>query len=50
MSYLCSKCKSEDEKMIKEEGQIEILKIIGLIKIHNYFKNIAEENISQKLI
>ena len=50
MSYLCSKCENEDEKIIKEEEQIEILKIIGLIKIDNYFKNIAEENISQKFI
>ena len=29
---ICSKCKSEDEKILKEEESIEILKIFGLIE------------------
>ena len=29
---ICSKCKSEDEKIFKEEESIEILKIFGLIE------------------
>ena len=44
---ICSKCKNEDEKLFKEEESIEILKILGLLKIYNYFKNMVEENISQ---
>ena len=42
-----SKCKNEVEKIFKEEESIEILKIIGLIKKYNYFRNKVEENISQ---
>ena len=30
-SSICKKCRSEDEKIFKEEESIEILKIIGLI-------------------
>ena len=45
---ICSKCKNEDEKLFKEEESIEILKILGLIEICNYFKNVVEEDISQK--
>ena len=33
---------------MKKEDSIEILKILGLIEIYNYFKNMAEENISQE--
>ena len=29
---ICVKCKNENEKIIKEEGSIEILKIIGKIE------------------
>ena len=47
-SLICSKCKNEHEKLFKEEESIEILKIIGLIEIYNYFKNMEEENISQE--
>ena len=32
LSIFCSKCKNEDEKIFKEVGSIEILKIIGLIE------------------
>ena len=32
LSIICIKCKSEDEKIFKEEEWIEILKIIALIK------------------
>ena len=32
LSVICSKCKSEDEKMFKEEESIEILKILSLIE------------------
>ena len=47
LSIICSKCKNEDEKLLKEEESIEILKILGLIENNNYFKNIVEEDISQ---
>ena len=30
LSIICSKCKSENEKIFKEEESIEILKILGL--------------------
>ena len=30
ISIICSKCENEDEKIFKEEGSIEILKILGL--------------------
>ena len=29
LSIICSKCKSEDEKIFKEQKSIEILKILG---------------------
>ena len=32
LSIICSKCKMEDEKILKEEESIEILKILGLFK------------------
>ena len=47
LSFICSKCENEDEKLLKEEESIEILKILGLIENNNYFKNIVEEDISQ---
>ena len=31
-SIICSKCKTEDEKIFKEEKSTEILKILGLFK------------------
>ena len=45
-----SKCKNEDETIFKQEGSIEILKIIGLIKnIQLLEENMVEENIRQEL-
>ena len=35
LSIICSKCESNDEKIVKEEESSEILKIIGLINIMN---------------
>ena len=32
LSIINSKCKSEDEKILKEEESIEILKILGLVE------------------
>ena len=32
LSVICSMCRNEDEKKIKEEESIEILEILGLIK------------------
>ena len=32
LSIICSKCKNEYEKIFKEEGSVEILKILGLTK------------------
>ena len=48
LSIICSKCKNGDEKIFKEGESIEILKIFEYLEIYNYFKNMAEENISQK--
>ena len=31
LSIICSKCKNEDENIFKEEGSIDIFKILGLI-------------------
>ena len=39
---------NEDGKIFKEEESIEILKILGLIEINNYLKNMVEENISHE--
>ena len=46
-SIVCSKCKNEDEKIFKGEESTKILKVLGLIENIYYFKNMAEENISQ---
>ena len=32
LSIICSKCKIEDQKILKEEESVEILKILGLIQ------------------
>ena len=40
-SIVCSKFENEDEKTFKEES-------IEILKIHNYFKNMVEENRSQE--
>ena len=32
LSVISSKCKNEDEKLLKEEEQVEILKILALIE------------------
>ena len=32
LSTICSKCKNEDKKIVKEEETIEISKIIGLVE------------------
>ena len=47
LSIICSKCKNEDKKLFKEDESIEILKILGWLKIYNHFKNMTEGNISQ---
>ena len=36
------------KKIFKKEESAEILKIFGLLRIYNYFKNMVEENISKK--
>ena len=41
VSIISSKCKNEDEKIFHEKNSIELL------KIYNYFNNMAEENIKQ---
>ena len=38
LSLIFNKCQNKNEKLFKEEESIEIL------KIHNYFKNMSEEN------
>ena len=43
LSSICNKCGSEDENIFKKEESIEILKIIALIEIYNYFKDISQE-------
>ena len=32
LSIICSNCKNEDEKLLKEEESFEILKTLGLIE------------------
>ena len=43
-----SKSENEDEKIFKEEESMEVLKVFGLIKKYNYFKNVVEETLRQK--
>ena len=38
LSLIFNKCQNKNEKLFKEEESIEIM------KIHNYFKNMSEEN------
>ena len=47
LSITCSKWGNEDKKIFKEQESIGILKILVWLKIYNYFKNMAEENIRQ---
>ena len=47
LSIICSKCENGDEKTFRKEKSIEMLKLIGVIKKYNYFKNMVEEKISQ---
>ena len=42
LSIICSKCKNEEENILKVEESIEILKIPGLIEIFKYFKNMSQ--------
>ena len=49
ISIICSKCKNEDEKIVQEEESDEVIKIIGLIKMHNYLKNMENETQAQTL-
>ena len=44
LPIICSKCKNEDEKLLKEQESTEILKVLIL---SNYFKNVAGEDIGQ---
>ena len=37
---ICSKCKNEDEKIVREEESIEIFQIIGLINNIKKYQNI----------
>ena len=41
LSSICYKCGSEDEKIFNKEESIEILKIIGLITLKIWMKNLA---------
>ena len=41
LSFICSKCDNEDEKIIENEESIEILKVLGLI---NNIKTIKKYN------
>ena len=43
LSSICNKCGNEVEKIFEEEESIEILKILELIEIYNYFKNLSQE-------
>ena len=47
---ISSKYKNDDEKLLKEDDSIQILKILDLNENIYYFKNMAEENISQEFI
>ena len=32
LSIICSKCKNEDEKILKKKESVQIIKILGLIQ------------------
>ena len=42
VSVICGKCHSECTKIFKEEESLEILRILGLIKIIQFFKNMEK--------
>ena len=48
LSIICSMCKNEDAKIFKEEESIEILKVLGLSEIYNYFKA-SDKNLDKKI-
>ena len=39
----------KQKKYLKKKNLLRCLKIFGLFKIYNYFKNMIEENISQEI-
>ena len=43
ISIVCDKCASKHKRIFKREESIEILWILGLLKIYNSFKSMAEE-------
>ena len=49
LSIICSKTKNEDEKILKEEESIKILRILGLISIEKYQNIIMPEFRKQKI-
>ena len=42
VSVICGKCRSECTRIFKEEESLEILRILGLIKIIQFFKNMEK--------
>ena len=40
LSFICSKCDNEDEKIIENDESIEILKVLGLINNIEDYQNI----------
>ena len=40
LSFICSKCNNEDQKIIENEESIEILKVLGLINNIEDYQNI----------
>ena len=43
LCIICGNCGSEDKKIFKEEQSIEILTILGLIRIYNYLESMEEK-------
>ena len=43
LCIICGSYGSEDKKIFKEEQSIEILTILGLIRIYNYLESMEEK-------
>ena len=43
LSIICSKCKKEDEKILKEDKSIEILKVLSLINNTEQYQKINND-------
>ena len=49
ISIICGKCGSKGKRRFEKEESFKLFKVLALIKIYNYFKDVVEENISEEL-